>query len=795
MLKLWTSADYGDVAPIAKPVLHTIKERPAATALEFSPYDLPIPETGEVHLAMGTAAIDVLKESRILPRNLSIAKLRGKVWPVDEGRGHFMVTYDPRMVQRDGQAKTDIQWDIRLACRWLTTGSLVPPMGKYRWVEDFTQLIDKIKRTADESGARCRVFEDLETVGLYPWYDHVWVVSCAFCAEIGTGDLVKFPTIDDHPTDELLKQVEWIENADEVSLGGANLKFDNIWKRVKWGLPTPKSYCFDTLLGGGLLDENRSNSLNIHAKVYTPMGGYDDSFNATHDKSHMDLALQKDDEGFLIYAGGDSDAGARARVPIVDELKSDPDLLDFYTTILHPAAKAFEKIEYQGILVDTDKLRAVGAEAETRAEAAIQDMFALTPVWVKRRRSGATGDRLKFTPAVLKDIFFGEDGWNLTPRVETEITKEPSTSVDDHLKMFSDHPDAGPFLDALKRKNKAEKINSSYVTGFLKHLRPDGRFHPTYGLYVGSQWEDDQDDLGAKTGRTSAKNPHVQTIPKRLKPGDFNWPKALRSCYPAPPGRLIGEIDYDQGELKICAMLAQEPTMLQLFRDGQDMHLKTGAEMGGLTYEEAQLLEESDPSQFKFLRYGSKAVNFGKVFAQSPRGFVRYAYKQWDLTYSLEESEEIHRVFFKTYGRLKAYHNHQIQHAKEFGYTRNPFGRVRHLPLINSKNRGAAAQAARQAVNSDIQSTLSDMGLWSIAIADEEGLIDAGLDIFLFCHDAVLFYFDDTPQGWELVARMKWIMENLPYRSLVDWEPDLKMTTSLEVGPNLAALEKHDLAA
>jgi len=792
MLYLWTSAKHHQLVSVTKPVLDTIRPRPAAQGLSFTPYELPIPESGQIHLAMGTKTVDVLKEARIIPRNLSVAKLRGKVWPVpgEPDRGAWMITYDPYMVERDAKALTDIQWDVRLACRYLTSGSLAPKVGTYNWVSGFSDLIDAVKREADKTGEKVRLFEDLETLGLWPWYDKAWIISIAFCHKIGTAAMMKFPENGDYPTDAVLQQVEWLENADEISLAGASLKFDNLWKKAKWGLDWPKAFLFDTLLGGGLVNENRQNSLNIHAKIYTDMGGYDDMFNAAHEKGRMDLALAKDPEGFVIYAGGDVDAGARAREEIVGELTADPGLVDFYTTILHPAARAFEKIEYTGILVDSQELAAVGLICAEESAAAHADMYELVPPRIKRKRSGATGDRLKFTPAVLRDIFFDEAGWDLEPLVWTDKAKLPSTSVDDHLKRFKDHPQAGPFLEALKRKNKAEKIGSSYVVGFLKHLRPDGRFHPTFALHVGSQYEDD-DETGTNTGRTAAKNPHAQTIPKRWKPGDYNWPSVLRACYPAPPGQLIGEIDYSQGELKIHAMLANEPTMLKLFHEGMDMHLLTGTKLAGITYEEGQALEKTDPKLFKRMRYGAKAPNFGLIFMQSPPGFQRYAYKEWDLDYSLAECQKIHGDFFALYRMLRAYSERQMRAAREDLCVINPFGRVRHLPLAVSKDKKTRAGALRQAVNAPTQSTLSDMGLWSIAIADgpDHDLLGRGLDIFNFVHDAVQFYFPDTSAGFEMVQEMKDIMENLPYGELCDWEPELKMTTDFEYGPNLAEMK------
>jgi DNA polymerase I-like protein with 3'-5' exonuclease and polymerase domains len=81
----------------------------------------------------------------------------------------------------------------------------------------------------------------------------------------------------------VLEQLKYILTCPQVKTVGANLKYDWIWLKKHWGIEITNQ-SFDTTLVGSLLDENRSNSLNNHAKIYTSMGGYDDSFNKKYDK-------------------------------------------------------------------------------------------------------------------------------------------------------------------------------------------------------------------------------------------------------------------------------------------------------------------------------------------------------------------------------------------------------------------------------------------------------------------------------------------------------------------------------
>lgn len=67
------------------------------------------------------------------------------------------------------------------------------------------------------------------------------------------------------------------------------------------------------------------------------------------------------------------------------------------------------------------------------------------------------------------------------------------------------------------------------------------------------------------------------------------------------------EVDFSQIELRIVAIMAQEPTMLKAYRDGADIHAITASKVMGLTFEEFNKLpkEERDLQRFR-----AKAARF-----------------------------------------------------------------------------------------------------------------------------------------------------------------------------------------
>lgn len=225
------------------------------------------------------------------------------------------------------------------------------------------------------------------------------------------------------------------------------------------------------------------------------------SFNKTYDKGRMDLVP---DDDLLIYAGGDTDATLRVSNVVAKEMAQDPKLTRFYVKLLQPASRSFERMEHHGILLDVPYYKQLEQELEQYIDDVQKRALDLIPKRVKLKHDK---DKLQLSrSALIKDFMFSPAGLNLDPYIRTEKTGQPSTAYD-HLKMFSDHPEAGEFIDLIKDFNGATKTLSTYVRGFLNFVRADGRLHPSYMLFRGDY---NGSDSGTVTGRLSAKDPAVQ---------------------------------------------------------------------------------------------------------------------------------------------------------------------------------------------------------------------------------------------------------------------------------------------
>ena len=557
---------------------------------------------------------------------------------------------------------------------------------------------------------------------------------------------------------------------------------------VMWELEI-RNNRFDTQLVGGLLNENRYNSLKKHIREYAPtLGGYENAFEAAHDKADMQKALDSDPAGFLQYAGGDTDGGFRIYTPLRKELVKDERLARFYARLLQPASLAFRRLETRGLCINKTKYLELKLIAEKEIASQTSAGLALIPNKIKYKYL----DNLTLSrDVIIREFLFGPNGLNLTPKLYTDGAekmiaqgKDPLPSCAwDHLKLFAEHHKAGPFVKILKEYHATRKTLSTYIVGFMEHLRSDGRFHPSYILAKGGQAGDEDEGGGTNTGRSSCKDPAYQTWPKRTA-----WAKRLRSVVIPPHGHIVAKLDYSQGELRIMADAANCKAMITAFLAGQDLHALTAAGLLGMTMQQFYALPEEEIEK---QRYGAKAGNFGLIYRISPAGYQAFAASSYGVILTLEQATANHAAFFKLYPEIAKYHEFQVEIARKFGYVRNQLGRIRHLPLINSFHAENRNKQERQAINAPTQGCLFDMMMLLMVQLERYRP-----DIWIFgnTHDSLEMYLSE--KTWESdIKEIKHYAENLPLHEF-DWKPKVPFVVDFEVSPiNLGEMKKYKVPA
>lgn len=327
---------------------------------------------------------------------------------------------------------------------------------------------------------------------------------------------------------------------------------------------------------------------------------------------------------------------------------------------------------------------------------------------------------------------------------------------------------------------------NSQASGFWPAIYSDGRLHPHYALH------------GTATGRSSSWGPSFQNIPKR---GDLA--KLFRKCFVPRKGYKFVEADLSQAELRIAAWMANETTMLKIYREGGDIHEATAAAVMGVKVEELQRMKGKDtpvPEQWRmgnftgetvgeyydFRRYQAKAVNFGFLFGMWWTKFKTYAKTDYGLDLTDAQAKGMREAFFRLYPKLELWHKNMKKFILENGYVRALHGALRRLPEGLMEDEKSQISAVLQGYNAPVQRFASDSALLGMCGFMEGCPLD-DIKPVAFIHDSVISEVrEDLVE--QAAAGIKWHMENQPFTELFGITPPMPIVSDVSVGDNLAEM-------
>ena len=221
------------------------------------------------------------------------------------------------------------------------------------------------------------------------------------------------------------------------------------------------------------------------------------------------------------------------------------------------------------------------------------------------------------------------------------------------------------------------KLKNTYCEGLLsRESKTTGRIHTSYGM------------SSTLTGRLSSNDPNLQNIPIKNEAG-----RQIRKSFIAEKGFKIVSIDYSQIELRILAHVAKIESLINAFRENQDIHNVTAKNI-------FQISENSLTSDH---RRKAKTINFGIIYGISPYGLA----SQLDISNS--EAKSFIDQYFLKYPGIKDYMKRTIENCRETGSVFTPFGRRIFIPFINDKIATRRNFAERSAINAPIQGGAADM--------------------------------------------------------------------------------------
>ncbi|WP_396602317.1 DNA polymerase I [Algibacter sp. R77976] len=527
---------------------------------------------------------------------------------------------------------------------------------------------------------------DTETTGLNPLTAEL--VGIAFSWEAGKGFYLPFPE-DKSEAQALIEQLRPFFENETIEKIGQNLKYD-IKVLAKYNVDV-KGKLFDTMLAHYLINPDMRHNMDVLAETYlnyTPISITElIGKKGKNQLSMRDVPLEKLTE----YAVEDADITWQLKEHFKNEL-GEANTQKLFNDIEVPLVRVLAAMELEGINLDVDFLNVLAEALNSDIEALVSKIYEVA------------GEEFNIaSPKQLGIILF--EKLKLVDKPKKTKTGQYKTGEDILSALAKEHEIIQNILDY----RGLAKLKSTYVDALpLQVEEATGRVHTDYMQTV------------AATGRLSSNNPNLQNIPIRTERG-----RQVRKAFiPRNENYTLLAADYSQIELRIIAALSQEETMIEAFKNGEDIHASTASKVFNVAIEDVTREQRSN----------AKTVNFGIIYGVSAFGLSN----QTDL--SRGEAKELIDTYYETYPKLKAYMSEQVDFARDNGYVKTVLDRRRYLKDINSANAIVRGAAERNAVNAPIQGSAADIiKIAMINIYDKLQEGDFKTKMLLQVHDELVF--------------------------------------------------------
>ncbi len=352
-------------------------------------------------------------------------------------------------------------------------------------------------------------------------------------------------------------------------------------------------------------------------------------------------------------------ATALARLgPVMSDQLSEQGSIKLFSEVEMPLVPVLVEMERNGFLLDVEALHALSKELELELDRMMEKIAGL-----------AGGEFNINSPKQLAAVLFEKLGLKPVRKTKTGY----STDEDTLTQLAAQHE----LPSAILNCRSISKLKSTYVDALPQLVNTQTqRLHTSLNQTV------------AATGRLSSTEPNLQNIPVK---GDFGL--RIREAFVAPPGHALVCADYSQIEPRLLAHLSQDPRLLAIFAQSEDIHMATAMEIFNLPAEHIT----------KDMRRAAKTVVFGIVYGISPFGLSQ------NIGVPQAEAKKYIETFFERFPAVRALMDRNIAEGKTKGYTTTILGRRRPIPELQSADPVQRSFGERMAVNSPIQGSAADL--------------------------------------------------------------------------------------
>jgi DNA polymerase-1 len=325
-----------------------------------------------------------------------------------------------------------------------------------------------------------------------------------------------------------------------------------------------------------------------------------------------------------------------------------------------PLMQITKKMTEVGIKIDVERLKELSVKYHKELEK------------LQKKIWGIVGEEFNISsPKQLGEMLFVKMG--LKPKNQKKTASGGFSTKESELEKLRE---VHPIADLILEYREFSKLLGTYIDAIPTMVDANNRLHSEF-LQAGSA-----------TGRMASQNPGIQNIPNKTDLG-----REIRKSFIAEKGWKLVSFDYSQIELRIGAFLSEDKKLIEIFKNGEDVHTAVAREVFGV--------EAKDVT--KEMRSKAKTINFGVMYGMGVTAL------QKNIGTSREEAQEFLDGYFNKFSGLAEYLENVKRETAQKGYTETFFGRRRYFPEINSKLPFMKAQAERMAINAPIQGTGADI--------------------------------------------------------------------------------------
>jgi len=411
----------------------------------------------------------------------------------------------------------------------------------------------------------------------------------------------------------------------------------------------------------------------------------------------------------------------------------------------------FVEIQRNGIMIDPHEFSLLDKEFTAKMEALSSDINRMagriinpgSPDQVEQLLFKEMGLN-KYSPIAKRTKSSGQDGnperWSTGSEILESIT------------------DRHPIVQLIINWKEYQKLITSYIRVLPLLADSDGRVR-SKNLRI----------TRTVTGRPSMSEPNLLAQPTRTDDA-----RKVRRGFVASPGYKLVDIDLSQIEMRVTAHCSQDPVMMDIFINDEDIHAQTASSQFKIPIDQLDEMKH---------RYPAKRTGFGILNLITARGLLRELIAGGATGWDEIKCQGLIDSWFGIYKGVMSWLENSKAEARRYGKVEDMWGRVRLVPELMSVHKWIREAGLRQAVNAPIQ--MGAAGIIKRIMVEVWDLISVMVDgcrPLLQIYDSLLFEIED-----ELAVTYGQIIKGLMEETV---KLSVPVKSKAEIGDNWGEMER-----